>query len=141
MMDRNASFYDYSQRRMRQEFKDLHAIAIRLGDEMRQTCGPTPPRSISGKIIDQTPFGASQAGAPTPPAAPDVEAMGKCVSRLREIERHVFDCDYVWCVAADISVKIQWLRRNRKIDMSKRQYKHKLMIIRERLSIAYAIIF
>lgn len=139
--DRHAEFNGYAQRRMRDEFKELHVSALKLGDEMRQTCGPSEPKSISGRIADRIPPGTSQAGAPTPPAPRDVEVIGLCVAKLRAIERCVFDCEYVWCVGADILTKLQWLRRNRKIDVSKTQYKHKLMVMRERLSMGYSILF
>ena len=138
MLDRNAAYADYSQRRMRQEFKELHMTCLELGDEMRADYGPSKPQSMLGKM-DQT--GGSAAGAPTPPATREVEVMGVVVAKLRPIERHIFDAEYVWCVGKDIGVKLVWLKKTRGIKVSNSQFKHKLMLVRERLAMGYDILF
>lgn len=141
MLDIQVEYNNYAQRHMREEFKELHAVSVKWGNEKRQLCAPPRPKSISGKIADQIPPGGSQAGAPTPDAPHDVEVMNLCVSKLRAIERMVFEAEYAWCFGWDIKSKLQWLRRERKIGMSKSQYNHKLMICRERVSVAFEILF
>lgn len=140
-LNSHTEFHNYTQRRLRDDFKELHKVAVRWGNEKRDSCAPHDVRSNSGKIIDQTPMGASQAGAPTAAAAHDVEVMGICVTKLRPIEASVFETDYAWCFGWDIASKLRWLRRERKIALSKSQYNHKLTICRERISIAYEILF
>ena len=140
--DRYTEIANYSQRRMREEFKELHAIAVRLGAEMRDKCAPPDVRSNMGKIIDRTALGTAGVGAPTPDAPRDEAALERCVSTvLRPIERAVFDSEYVWCFGQDIGVKLRWLSQRRKLHVSRTQYKHKLMILRERLLAAYQIAF
>lgn len=134
-------FNKYAERRMRDEFKELHKVAVRWGNEKRDHGAPPAPKSNSGKIIDQTPMGASQAGAPTPPAPTDVEVMGLCVAKLRPIEQFVFECEYAWCFGWDKQRKLDWLKSQRRIRMSKDQYNLKLKTCRERVLIAYEILF
>lgn len=140
--DRYTEIANYSQRRMREEFKELHAIAVKLGAEMRDSCAPADLRSNMGKIIDRTALATAGVGAPTPDASPEEAALGRCVAKaLRPIERHVFDSEYVWCFGKDLGEKLTWLKRWRGIAMSRTQYKHKLMLLRERLLAAYQIAF
>jgi hypothetical protein len=141
LIDTHTEFNKYADRRMRDEFKELHKVAIRWGDEKRESCAPQPPKSNGGKIIDQTPMGASQSGAPTPPAPTDVEVMGLCIAKLRPIEQIVFECEYAWCFGWDKAQKLSWIKNQRKIRMSKPQYNHKLALCRERVLIAYEILF
>jgi hypothetical protein len=139
--DRHIEAANYSQRRMRQEFKQLHAIAVKLGAEMRDYCAPPDVRSDMGKIVDQIPRAGAQ-GGPTPDASPEETALGLCVAKvLRPIERAVYDSEYVWCFGKDIGEKLCWLKKWRHIDMSRTQYKHKLMILRERLLASYQVVF
>lgn len=141
MIDLFVERANYAERRMREDFKELHKVGVRWGNEKRDACAPLAPRSINGKIIDQTPMGASQAGAPTAPAAHDVTVFGICVAKLRAIEQVVVECEYAWCFGRSSREKRQWLKRERKIGMSKDQYNQKLKICRERISIAYEILF
>lgn len=141
MLDTQTEYNNYAERRLRDEFKELHKVAVRWGNEKRDSCGPNGVRSNSGKIIDQTPMGASQAGAPTAAAERDIEVMGLCVAKLRPIEALVFECEYAWCFGWDKGQKLSWLKNKRKIRMSKDQYNLKLKACRDRILIAYEILF
>lgn len=136
MLDANVEFHKYAERRMRDEFKELHKVAVRWGNEKRAMCAPTEPSSL-----DPTKAGSSQAGAPTPAAPHDVEVMGICVAKLRPIEQLVFECEYACCFGWDKVQKLRWLKHARNIGMSKDQYNLKLKTCRERVLIAYEILF
>jgi hypothetical protein len=136
VLDTHTEYNKYAERRMRDEFKELHEVAIRWGNEKRILCAPAEPTSL-----DPTPTGSSQAGAPTPAAPTDVEVMGQCVARLRPIEQLVFECEYAWCFGWDKQRKLDWLKYQRRVRMSKDQYNLNLKTCRERVLIAYEILF
>jgi hypothetical protein len=141
MLDTQTEYNNYAERRMRDEFKELHKVAVRWGNEVRDSCAPHDMRSNSGKIIDQTPMGASQAGSPTAAAERDVEVLGVCVTKLRSLEHVVFECEYAWCFGRAAVEKLHWIKRTYGVRMSKSQYNHKLELCREKVLVAYEILF
>lgn len=86
----------YAQGRMDAEFKPIDSLLMRWAMDARYDGAPRwPTVTILGKIIDQTPTGASQIGAPTETVPREIEVIDWCVAQLRDIKRKVIHIEYV----------------------------------------------
>jgi len=125
-VDLNKRRYSRMDERFKTVDEQLRALAI------HRRAGGAPPDPVShmGKVVEQTPLGASQAGhqAPLPE---DCALTDFCVAQLPAIKRLVHDAEYDHCVGQSKEVKRAWLKRKHGIKMSNSAWDTNLKGVRE----------
>lgn len=116
--------------RMDEKFRITDQQLRDLARHRRADGAPPRPVSSLGKVIDETPLGASQAGhqAPLPE---DCALTDFCVAQLPDIKRMVHDVEYDYCVGQTKEQKRKFLVRNHGIRMSNTAWDHNLQGVRE----------
>jgi hypothetical protein len=116
--------------RMDDKYKIVDEQLRDLARHRRSSAAPPAPVSSLGKVIEQTPLGASQSGhqAPLPE---DCALTDFCVAQLPSIKRLVHDAEYDHCVGQSKEVKRAYLKRYHGIKMSNSAWDTNLQGVRE----------
>lgn len=116
--------------RMDERFKVVDEQLRELAIHRRADGAPPVPVSHMGKVVEQTPLGASQAGhqAPLPE---DCALTDFCVAQLPSIKRLVHDVEYDQCVGLSKEVKRAYLKRKHGVKMSNSAWDTNLQGVRE----------
>jgi hypothetical protein len=116
--------------RMDERFRVVDEQLRELAKHRRADGAPPVPVSSLGKVIEQTPLGASQSGhqASLPE---DCALTDFCVAQLPAIKRLVHDAEYDHCVGQSKEEKRYYLKRKHGVRMSNTAWDHNLQGVRE----------